>query len=156
MAIEMNASGKGKIEARNNHDVMFYYDANKEGVIKKSDGTEYKYKGVVVAKAVDAYMLLPHDENYKMQAKCDSSVDTLLYHEYTSLYLDNMNRKIGTAVSYCSVNDTFDLLTGMKVAKQKLMKKYANMCQRVLAEEVEHLESIVAALKDELVKYSAQ
>jgi len=132
MAIVMNESGRGKIEARSKNDVIFYYDANKEGIVYDRDGNRHNYKGVVVAvKNIDYQSMFDRDPWLADEERHGIDVDpfVLYYDHHTNAY-----PTVIKTVAYCSVDDEFDLLTGMRCARKKAMNKYYESCARACNE----------------------
>jgi len=132
MAIVINESGKGKIEARSKNDVTFYYNANKEGVVYDRDGNQHNYKGVVVAiKNIDYQSMFDRDPWFADEERHGIDVDPfVLYYDYHA----DAYPTIIKAVAYCSVDDKFDLLAGMRRARKKVMIKYYENCARAYRE----------------------
>lgn len=123
---------KGVVYPRPNksNDLTYYYDSEKSGVIHTTDG-DYTYKGVVTAvKVVDSrdcfYAILNALEAHKETKLLAMAWSNIAYRAETA------NPRVFKATAYCAPEDTFDLKTGMRLARHKVQDKFANSCDKYL------------------------
>lgn len=113
------------LPADKTHRIAYYYDEAAQGVY-----CGYPYKGIVIA------IMGQEDENWwdctldalddmfdrgigRVVNGCVSTLDSN-YCSDASYYMN----KIYKGVAYCSVDDTFDLKEGMRIARNKMLNKY--------------------------------
>lgn len=120
------------IPADNRHRIAYMYDEEACGVREGKP-----YKGIVIALmdncALDAF----NDLFYKF-----FEIDSIDFS-----YVTDMKSSF-KSIAYCSVEDNFDLKTGMKIARKRLLKKYHNDKRRAFTEFYNHIHSVDKTLAE--------
>lgn len=99
------------IPADANHRIKYLYD---EEVTGTRNG--HPYKGIVIAIMGEGKSIYTSHERDVVDILTDYSITTGV--KYTNLYLKESYK----GISYCSVDDKFDLKEGMRIARDKVIK----------------------------------
>lgn len=140
------------LPADKTHRIAYYYNDAAQGVY-----CGHPYKGIVIA------IMGQEDENWG-DCTCDALDDmydrdigrvvsgyvSALESNYFSDVKYYMN-KVYKGIAYCSVDDTFNLKEGMKVARNKMLSKYYKDKRRLAMKKLKEAKK----LYDKVASYMA-
>ena len=140
------------LPADKTHRIAYYYDEAAQGVY-----CGHPYKGIVIAimgKEDVIWGDCACDTLYDMYDRgigrvvngCVSTLDSNYFSD-TNYYMNEVYK----GVAYCSVDDTFNLKEGMKVARNKMLGKYYKDKRRLAAKKLKEAKK----LYDKVANYIA-
>lgn len=131
------------LPADKTHRIAYYYDEAAQGVY-----CGYPYKGIVIAimGKEDAnwwectYDALDDMYDRGIGRVVDEYVSTLdsNYFSDTNYYMKDSYK----GIAYCSVDDTFDLKEGMRVARNKMLNKYYKDKRRLATKKLKEAKKL--------------
>lgn len=134
------------------HRIAYYYDETAQGMY-----CGHPYKGIVIA------IMGKEDENWggcKYDALDDMfsrDIERVINRHISALessYFSDANyhmNEVYKGVAYCSVDDTFNLKEGMKVARNKMLGKYYKDKRRLAMKKLKEAKKLC----DKVAKYIA-
>lgn len=125
------------IPADSRHRITYMYDKEACGVREGKS-----YKGIVIA-LMDDCTLDAFDDLF-------DNIKEILAINWKEFKLENSYKMKSSfkGVAYCSVEDNFDLKTGMRIARKRLLKKFHNDKRRVFTDVYNFIHPVDKALAD--------
>lgn len=125
------------------HRIAYYYDETAQGMY-----CGHPYKGIVIAimgKEDEYWGGCSLDALFDMHSREIGRVINRYLSALESSYFSDTNyymNEVYKGVAYCSVDDTFDLKEGMRVARNKMLGKYYKDKRRLAMKKLKEAKKL--------------